>query len=93
MSAAEPPGARARPTPASNSPRSPSGAPRATVPRTAPTGPLAAGAEYACDAGRIEEAGEAAGAVLTESDSAHRRVRARLILLRNAGQALRARAT
>ncbi|WP_020136371.1 helix-turn-helix transcriptional regulator [Streptomyces sp. 351MFTsu5.1] len=49
---------------------------------------LLAAAEYACDAGRIEEAGEAAGAVLTESDSAHRRVRARLILLRNAGQAL-----
>lgn len=49
---------------------------------------LLAAAEYACDAGRIEEAGEAAGAVLTESDSARRRVRARLILLRNAGQAL-----
>ena len=49
---------------------------------------LLAAAEYACDAGRIEEAGEAAGAVLTESDSPHRRVRARLILLRNAGQAL-----
>ncbi|MFD5590900.1 AAA family ATPase [Streptomyces griseorubiginosus] len=49
---------------------------------------LLAAAEYGCDAGRIEEAGEAAGAVLTESDSAHRRVRARLILLRNAGQAL-----
>ncbi|MFC8436069.1 ATP-binding protein [Streptomyces sp. NPDC057253] len=50
---------------------------------------LLAAAEYACDAGRLEEAGEAAGAVLAESDSAHRRVRARLILLRNAGQALR----
>ncbi|MDQ0760561.1 AAA family ATPase [Streptomyces canus] len=49
---------------------------------------LLAAAEYSCDAGRLEEAGEAAGAVLAESDSAHRRVRARLILLRNAGQAL-----
>ncbi|NEB06395.1 LuxR family transcriptional regulator, partial [Streptomyces sp. SID13726] len=49
---------------------------------------LLAAAEYACDAGRLEEAGEAAGTVLAESDSALRRVRARLILLRNAGQAL-----
>ncbi|MFF1303334.1 ATP-binding protein [Streptomyces sp. NPDC058307] len=51
-------------------------------------GRLLAAADYACDAGRLEEAGEAAGTVLAESDSARLRVRARLILLRNAGQAL-----
>lgn len=49
---------------------------------------LLAAAEYACDAGRPEEAAEAAGAVLARSDSAPRRVRARLVLLRGAGQAL-----
>ncbi|AKJ08708.1 LuxR family transcriptional regulator [Streptomyces incarnatus] len=49
---------------------------------------LLAAAEYACDAGQREEAAEAAEAVLAESDSARRRVRARLVLLRNAGQAL-----
>ncbi|MFJ9565019.1 AAA family ATPase [Streptomyces fuscichromogenes] len=49
---------------------------------------LLAAAEYACDAGRTEEAGEAAGAVLARSDSAAQRVRARLVLLRGAGQAL-----
>ncbi|MDT0467785.1 helix-turn-helix transcriptional regulator [Streptomyces gibsoniae] len=49
---------------------------------------LLAAAEYACDAGRLEEAGEAAETVLAESGSARRRVRARLVLLRNAGQAL-----
>ncbi|MFF7475010.1 AAA family ATPase [Streptomyces sp. NPDC008092] len=49
---------------------------------------LLAAAEYACDAGRTEEAGEAAGEVLARSGSAARRVRARLVLLRGAGQAL-----
>ncbi|WEO99731.1 AAA family ATPase [Streptomyces sp. FXJ1.172] len=49
---------------------------------------LLAAAEYACDAGRLEEAGEAAETVLAASGSARRRVRARLVLLRNAGQAL-----
>ncbi|WP_150134348.1 helix-turn-helix transcriptional regulator [Streptomyces hyaluromycini] len=49
---------------------------------------LLAAAEYACDAGRTEEAGEAAGAVLARSGSAAQRVRARLVLLRGAGQAL-----
>ncbi|MFF5030213.1 AAA family ATPase [Streptomyces collinus] len=49
---------------------------------------LLAAAEYACDAGQLDEAGEAAETVLAESRSARRRVRARLILLRNAGQAL-----
>ncbi|MGY5013540.1 AAA family ATPase [Streptomyces sp. 900105755] len=49
---------------------------------------LLAAAEYACDAGRTEEAGEAAGAVLTRSGSAAQRVRARLVLLQCAGQAL-----
>ncbi|MER6070068.1 AAA family ATPase [Streptomyces sp. NPDC001817] len=49
---------------------------------------LLAAAEYACDAGQREEAAEAAEAVLAESDSARRRVRVRLVLLRNAGQAL-----
>ncbi|MEV5954700.1 AAA family ATPase [Streptomyces sp. NPDC051987] len=49
---------------------------------------LLAAAEYACDAGRAEEAGEAAGAVLARSGSAAQRVRARLVLLRGAGQAL-----
>lgn len=49
---------------------------------------LLAAAEYACDAGRTEEAGEAAGTVLARSGSAAQRVRARLILLRGAGQAL-----
>ncbi|MFD4501908.1 AAA family ATPase [Streptomyces sp. NPDC058457] len=49
---------------------------------------LLAAAEYAIDAGRTEEAGEAAGAVLARSGSAAQRVRARLVLLRGAGQAL-----
>ncbi|SES35780.1 regulatory protein, luxR family, partial [Streptomyces sp. yr375] len=49
---------------------------------------LLAAAEYACDAGQLEEAERAAGTVLAESGSARQRVRARLILLRNAGQAL-----
>ncbi|MFI0962830.1 AAA family ATPase [Streptomyces sp. NPDC021080] len=49
---------------------------------------LLAAAEYACDAGRLEEAGQVAGTVLGTSGSARQRVRARLILLRNAGQAL-----
>ncbi|MFF4394556.1 AAA family ATPase [Streptomyces sp. NPDC001480] len=49
---------------------------------------LLAAAGYACDAGRQEESAEAARTVLAESDSALRRVRARLVLLRNAGQAL-----
>ncbi|WP_406435708.1 AAA family ATPase [Streptomyces sp. NBC_00631] len=49
---------------------------------------LLTAAEYACDAGRTEEAAEAAGAVLARSGSAARRVRARLVLLRGAGQAL-----
>ncbi|MBW8796425.1 MAG: AAA family ATPase [Streptomyces sp.] len=49
---------------------------------------LLAAAEYACDAGRTEEAGEAAGAVLARSCSAAQRVQARLVLLRGAGQAL-----
>ncbi|MFE2062475.1 AAA family ATPase [Streptomyces sp. NPDC059467] len=49
---------------------------------------LLAAAEYACDAGRPEEAGEAAGDVLARSGSAAQRVRARLVLLRGAGQAL-----
>ncbi|MEV5529145.1 helix-turn-helix transcriptional regulator [Streptomyces prunicolor] len=46
-------------------------------------------AEYACDAGQLEEAGQAAETVLTGSGSARQRVRARLVLLRNAGQALK----
>ncbi|MEU9451549.1 AAA family ATPase [Streptomyces sp. NPDC048277] len=49
---------------------------------------LLAAAEYACDAGRPGEAGETAGAVLARSRSAAQRVRARLVLLRGAGQAL-----
>ncbi|SOE07357.1 LuxR family transcriptional regulator [Streptomyces sp. Ag109_G2-15] len=49
---------------------------------------LLAAAEYACDAGQLEEAGQAAETVLAGSGSARQRVRARLILLRNAGQAL-----
>jgi DNA-binding CsgD family transcriptional regulator len=49
---------------------------------------LLAAAEYACDGGRLEEAGQAAGTVLTGSGSARQRARARVILLRNAGQAL-----
>ncbi|KPI22134.1 ATP-dependent transcriptional regulator, MalT-like, LuxR family [Actinobacteria bacterium OK074] len=49
---------------------------------------LLAAAEYACDAGQLEEAGQVAGTVLAGSGSARQRVRARLILLRNAGQAL-----
>ncbi|MGW0971540.1 ATP-binding protein [Streptomyces sp. NPDC002516] len=49
---------------------------------------LLAAAGYACDAGRLEEAGEVAGTVLATSGSPRQRVRARLILLRNAGQAL-----
>jgi len=47
---------------------------------------LAAG--YASDAGRQEEAGEAAEAVLAASGHARQRVRARIVLLRTAGQAL-----
>ncbi|MET8976391.1 AAA family ATPase [Streptomyces sp. NPDC004539] len=47
---------------------------------------LAAG--YACDAGRQEEAGEAAEAVLAASGRARQRARARVVLLRSAGQAL-----
>ncbi|MGW2566441.1 AAA family ATPase [Streptomyces sp. NPDC001537] len=49
---------------------------------------LLAAADYACDAGQLEEAGQAAETVLSGSGSARQRVRARLILLRNAGQAL-----
>ncbi|MFE9598267.1 AAA family ATPase [Streptomyces hokutonensis] len=49
---------------------------------------LLAAAEYACDAGQLEEAGQAAETVLAGSGSARQRVRARLVLLRNAGQAL-----
>lgn len=49
---------------------------------------LLTAADYACDAGRLDEAGQAAETVLAESGSARQRVRARLILLRNAGQAL-----
>lgn len=49
---------------------------------------LLAAAEYACDAGQLDEAGQAAETVLAGSGSARQRVRARLILLRNAGQAL-----
>ncbi|MEU6251172.1 AAA family ATPase [Streptomyces sp. NPDC047043] len=49
---------------------------------------LLSAAEYACDAGQLEEAGQAAETVLAGSGSARQRVRARLILLRNAGQAL-----
>lgn len=49
---------------------------------------LLAAAEYACDAGLREDAGRMADTVLGESGSARQRVRARLILLSNAGQAL-----
>lgn len=49
---------------------------------------LLAAADYACDAGQLEEAGQAAETVLAGSGAARQRVRARLILLRNAGQAL-----
>ncbi|MFB8174698.1 AAA family ATPase [Streptomyces sp. NPDC055966] len=49
---------------------------------------LLTAAEYACDAGDPAAAGQSARAVLAESGSARRRVRARLILLRGAGQAL-----
>ncbi|MEU6506001.1 AAA family ATPase [Streptomyces sp. NPDC046942] len=49
---------------------------------------LLAAAEYACDAGQLQEAAEAAETVLAASGSARRRVRARLVLLRGAGQAL-----
>ncbi|MFI9649288.1 AAA family ATPase [Streptomyces sp. NPDC052040] len=49
---------------------------------------LLAAAEYACDAGRLKEAAETAGTVLAASASARLRVRARLVLLRSAGQAL-----
>ncbi|NEC86019.1 LuxR family transcriptional regulator [Streptomyces sp. SID12501] len=51
---------------------------------------LLAAAEYACDGGRLEEAGQAAGTVLAGpgSGSVRQRARARVILLRNAGQAL-----
>ncbi|MCQ4043906.1 AAA family ATPase [Streptantibioticus rubrisoli] len=47
-----------------------------------------AAADYACDAGQRAEADRAARIVLAGSDSPRQRVRARLILLRNAGQAL-----
>ncbi|MFJ8157344.1 AAA family ATPase [Streptomyces sp. NPDC094468] len=46
---------------------------------------LLAAAAYARDAGRAEEARHAAATVLSESDSARRRVRARLVLLRTTG--------
>ncbi|WP_405534404.1 AAA family ATPase [Streptomyces sp. NBC_00075] len=49
---------------------------------------LLAAAEYACDGGLSEEAARAARTVLAGSGSARRRARARVILLRNAGQAL-----
>ncbi|MGW3103969.1 AAA family ATPase [Streptomyces sp. NPDC001100] len=49
---------------------------------------LLAAAEYACDAGQLEDAGQSAETVLAGSGSARQRVRARLVLLRNAGQAL-----
>jgi DNA-binding CsgD family transcriptional regulator len=49
---------------------------------------LLAAAEYACDAGLRDEAALAAETVLNGSASAPHRVRARLILLGNAGQAL-----
>ncbi|MEV6008630.1 AAA family ATPase [Streptomyces sp. NPDC051976] len=45
--------------------------------------------DFACDAGWWEESRRAARAVLVRSDSARSRVRARLVLLRGAGQALR----
>ena len=45
-------------------------------------------AEYSCDAGRREETERIARDVLAVSGSARHRVRARLVLLRNAGQAL-----
>ncbi|WP_333768971.1 AAA family ATPase [Streptomyces sp. IBSBF 2435] len=45
--------------------------------------------DFACDAGRWEESERAARTVLARSDSARHRVRARLVLLRGAGQALR----
>ncbi|MEU9445433.1 AAA family ATPase [Streptomyces sp. NPDC048304] len=48
---------------------------------------LLAAADFACDAGQLEEAAEAAETVLA-SGSARQRVRARLVLLRTAGQAL-----
>ncbi len=47
-----------------------------------------AAADYACDAGQRAEADRAARIVLEGSDSPRHRVRARLLLLRNAGQAL-----
>jgi DNA-binding CsgD family transcriptional regulator/energy-coupling factor transporter ATP-binding protein EcfA2 len=47
-----------------------------------------AAAEYSCDAGRREETERIARAVLVKSASPRQRVRARLVLLRNAGQAL-----
>ncbi|MEU6479894.1 LuxR family transcriptional regulator [Streptomyces sp. NPDC047017] len=49
---------------------------------------LLAAAEYACDAGQLQEAGQAARTVLAAAGSAQQRVRARLVLLRHAGQAL-----
>lgn len=49
---------------------------------------LLAAAEYACDGGQSQEAGQAAGTVLAGPGSARQRARARVILLRNAGQAL-----
>nr|WP_245771502.1 LuxR family transcriptional regulator [Actinacidiphila guanduensis] len=50
---------------------------------------LVQAADFACDAGRWGESERAAGAVLAHSADAHCRVRARLVLLRTAGQALR----
>jgi DNA-binding CsgD family transcriptional regulator len=49
---------------------------------------LLAAAGYACDAGLRDEAARAAETVLTGAASATHRVRARLVLLGNAGQAL-----
>ena len=46
-------------------------------------------ADFACDAGRWADSERSARAVLAGSDSAHCRVRARLVLLRSVGQALR----
>ncbi|WP_052397476.1 helix-turn-helix transcriptional regulator [Streptomyces sp. NRRL F-5123] len=49
-------------------------------------------ADFACDAGRWEECERAARTVLAHADSPRGRVRARLVLLRGAGQALRGHA-
>ena len=53
---------------------------------------LLAAAGFACDAGRREESERTAQSVLDGSGSARGRVGARLVLLRNAGQALRDKA-